>query len=71
MKGKMQKENNQQPLRDLRERTYGYARRIIRIFRGLPKDDVARTLGLAQGSIGFIRGKCLDKLRARLEEKGF
>ena len=37
----------------------------------MPYADVARTLGLAQGSIGFIRGKCLDKLRARLEEKGF
>ncbi len=37
----------------------------------VPYADVARTLGLAQGSIGFIRGRCLDRLRARLEEKGF
>ena len=29
----------------LRERTCHYARRIIRLFRALPKDDVARTLG--------------------------
>jgi four helix bundle protein len=30
---------------NLRERTYAYARRIIRLFRALPHDDVARTLG--------------------------
>ena len=37
----MQKE----PPKELRERTYAYARRIIRLFRALPRDDVARTLG--------------------------
>lgn len=29
--------------------------------------DVAESLGIAVGSIGFIRGRCLDKLRAALE----
>jgi RNA polymerase sigma factor (sigma-70 family) len=33
--------------------------------------EVARQLGLAEGSIGFIRGRCLDKLRRHLEELGF
>lgn len=33
--------------------------------------EVAARLGLAEGSIGFIRGRCLQKLRARLEEMGF
>lgn len=33
--------------------------------------EVARQLGLAEGSIGFIRGRCLDKLRVVLEQKGF
>ena len=33
--------------------------------------EVARQLGLAEGSIGFIRGRCLDKLRTVLEQKGF
>jgi RNA polymerase sigma factor (sigma-70 family) len=33
--------------------------------------DVARQLGLAEGSIGFIRGRCLAKLRAHLELRGF
>jgi len=31
--------------RNLRERTYQYARRVIRLFRALPKDDVAKVLG--------------------------
>lgn len=34
----------------------------------LPYKDVAERLGLATGSIGFIRGRCLRKLQKRLEE---
>lgn len=33
--------------------------------------EVARLLGLAEGSIGFIRGRCLQKLRSSLQERGF
>jgi RNA polymerase sigma factor (sigma-70 family) len=33
--------------------------------------DLAERLGLAEGSIGFIRGRCLKKLRAALEDRGF
>jgi RNA polymerase sigma factor (sigma-70 family) len=33
--------------------------------------DVARSLSLATGSIGFIRMRCLKQLRQRLLEKGF
>jgi RNA polymerase sigma factor (sigma-70 family) len=33
--------------------------------------DVARHLGLATGSIGFIRGRCLKRLQRTLEESGF
>lgn len=36
-----------------------------------PYDEVARSLGLAKGSIGFIRGRCMDKLRKALQEAGF
>jgi RNA polymerase sigma factor (sigma-70 family) len=36
-----------------------------------PYQEVAKELGLASGSIGFIRRRCLDKLRQRLEELGF
>jgi len=35
-----------------------------------PYLQVARELGLALGSIGFIRRRCLNKLRDRLEELG-
>jgi len=33
--------------------------------------EVARSLGLAIGSIGFIRGRCLARLRRQLERSGF
>jgi RNA polymerase sigma factor (sigma-70 family) len=34
-------------------------------------EEVARELGLAIGSIGFIRGRCLAQLKKRLEKRGF
>lgn len=34
-------------------------------------DEVAKELGVATGSIGFLRGRCLKKMRQLLEEKGF
>jgi len=36
-----------------------------------PYLEVARSLGLAIGSIGFIRGRCMVKLRKNLENAGF
>lgn len=36
-----------------------------------PYLQVANELDLASGSIGFIRRRCLDKLRQRLEQAGF
>ena len=36
-----------------------------------PYDQVAQELRLATGSIGFIRGRCLEKLRKILQERGF
>jgi len=36
-----------------------------------PYNEIASELGLATGSIGFIRGRCLDKLRKQLELVGF
>lgn len=33
--------------------------------------EVARQLGLAEGSIGFMRGRCLTKLRTVLEQIAF
>ena len=37
----------------------------------LPYSEVAQRLGLARGSIGFIRGRCLHRLKKILEAKGF
>jgi RNA polymerase sigma factor (sigma-70 family) len=36
-----------------------------------PYEEVAKALGLATGSIGFIRGRCLKLLRDRLKKEGF
>lgn len=36
-----------------------------------PYREVAESLGLAEGSIGFIRGRCLTRLRRQLEKMGF
>ncbi len=37
----------------------------------VPYEELARHLGIARGSIGFIRMRCLKKLRQQLETKGF
>ncbi len=36
-----------------------------------PYDEIAGELGLATGSVGFIRGRCLARLRKQLEKKRF
>jgi RNA polymerase sigma factor (sigma-70 family) len=36
-----------------------------------PYQEIAETLGIAVGSIGFIRQRCLERLRKRLLEAGF
>lgn len=36
-----------------------------------PYQEIAKDLDLATGSIGFIRGRCLTKLRKQLEKMGF
>ena len=37
----------------------------------MPYGKVAATLGLATGSIGFIRGRCLKRLQDELGKLGF
>ncbi len=37
----------------------------------VPYNEVAQRLGLALGSIGFIRGRCLQRLQKLLEGMGF
>lgn len=36
-----------------------------------PYHEVAEKMGLARGSIGFIRGRCLKRLKRILQDKGF
>lgn len=36
-----------------------------------PYTEIAQELGLATGSVGFLRGRCLSRLRKYLEKKGF
>ena len=49
--------------------------RMVRMlfFESPPRayQDVAKELGIATGSIGFIRGRCLERLRKQLEKMGF
>jgi RNA polymerase sigma factor (sigma-70 family) len=37
----------------------------------LPYELVAKNLGIAKGSVGFIRMRCLERLRMSLDQKGF
>ncbi len=37
----------------------------------IPYSELAQRLGLAPGSIGFIRGRCLKRLQKLLEDAGF
>ena len=65
----------EQMLRDAIARLPPRCREMIRmLFYQEPQvsyRDVARQLGLATGSIGFIRGRCLKRLQRTLEESGF
>ncbi len=36
-----------------------------------PDREIAASLGIASGSVGFIRGRCLERLRKHLEKAGF
>ncbi len=54
----------------LSERCATLIRRLFLEDPPKPYDELARELGLATGSIGFNRGRCLDKLRKALEAMG-
>lgn len=62
----------------LREAVAGLPQRCRELIRMLfyeepsrPYQEVAASLGLATGSIGLLRQKCLDRLRTRLDSLGF
>lgn len=70
----LQKAQQEQRLRravaELKPRCQELVRKLFFELPARPYQEVARELGLAIGSIGFIRRRCLDKLRQRLEELG-
>jgi RNA polymerase sigma factor (sigma-70 family) len=65
----------EQMLRDVISEMPERCERMIRMLffetPSRPYEEVAKELGLATGSIGFIRGRCLAQLKKQLAEKGF
>jgi RNA polymerase sigma factor (sigma-70 family) len=65
----------EQGLRDALAQMSSRCERMIRMlfFESPPRPyrSVADELDLATGSIGFIRGRCLNKLKQQLEKTGF
>jgi RNA polymerase sigma factor (sigma-70 family) len=65
----------EQTLRDAIDSLPPRCREMIRLLffsdPPLPYTEVAKRLGLATGSIGFIRGRCLKKLQRALDDAGF
>ena len=62
----------------VRDVVCGLSQRCERMVRMLffetpprPYQEVAKELGIATGSIGFIRGRCLGRLKKQLEKMGF
>ena len=65
----------EQMVRDAVTALPGRCQEIVRLLfyeqPPLPYKDLAERLGLATGSIGFIRGRCLAALQRTLEKAGF
>jgi RNA polymerase sigma factor (sigma-70 family) len=65
----------EQLFRDALSKTTPRCRELIQMLffqtPSVPYEEVAKNLGIAKGSIGFIRMHCLKRLRRLLEEKGF
>lgn len=59
-----------QAIRELPPRCRKMIRLLFFTVPARPYAELASELGLATGSIGFIRGRCLGKLRRALEELG-
>ena len=65
----------EQTVRDAVQRATPQCRQLIRMLffenPPLPYQEVAAALGIVTGSIGFVRRKCLERLRRHLDEAGF
>ena len=73
--GLVQQTQEEQMLREALAKLTPQCRRLVELlFFETPSrayTEVAAELGLAVGSIGFTRQKCLERLRGQLEELGF
>jgi RNA polymerase sigma factor (sigma-70 family) len=71
----MQQTQEEQILRDAMRTLSPQCRRLVEFLffenPARPYAVVAKELGLAVGSIGFTRQKCMDRLRRQLDELGF
>jgi RNA polymerase sigma factor (sigma-70 family) len=71
----VQQTQEEQMLRDAMSSLTPQCRRLVELlfFETPPRPyaDVAAELGLALGSIGFTRQKCIERLRRNLSELGF
>jgi len=71
----VQQAHEEQILRDAIATLTPQCRRLIELLffetPSRPYREVAGELGLASGSIGFIRQKCIERLRRKLDELGF
>jgi RNA polymerase sigma factor (sigma-70 family) len=71
----MEQVEREQMVRDATARLSPRCQEMIRLLfytdPPLPYREVASRLGLAIGSIGFIRGRCLQRLEKTLHEMGF
>lgn len=66
-----QDQNLRQAVTDLPPRCRQMVHMLFFTEPALPYQEIAKCLGLAPGSVGFIRQRCLDRLRTRLKETGF
>src|ERR1700720_733596 len=71
----MQQTQEEQMLREAMSALSPQCRRLVELLffetPARPYADVAKDLGLAVGSIGFTRQKCMDRLRRQLDVLGF
>jgi RNA polymerase sigma factor (sigma-70 family) len=71
----LQEVEEEQAVRDAIQRLSPRCAELVRMLffeqPPLPYTEVAQKLGLATGSIGFIRGRCLNRLQKILAELGF
>ena len=71
----VQQTQEEQMLREAMHALTPQCRRLVELLffetPARPYADVAKELGLAVGSIGFTRQKCIDRLRRQLDDLGF